>query len=109
MASVKSVGSLPKGGPLRSDLFIMHSPAPLELHFHGEHLENKVPSRVAFFVWTTTLGKILTLNNLRKKNVIVMDGYYMCKKSGKTIDHRLLHCEVARALWVIIYRLFGLE
>jgi hypothetical protein len=26
----------------------------------------KVPPRVAFFVWTATLGKILTLDNLRK-------------------------------------------
>jgi hypothetical protein len=32
----------------------------------------KAPSRVVFFVWTMTLGKILTLNNLRKRNVIVV-------------------------------------
>jgi len=33
----------------------------------------KGPPRVAFFVWTATLGKILTLDNLRKKNIIVME------------------------------------
>jgi hypothetical protein len=33
----------------------------------------KVPLRVAFFVWTATLGKILTLDNLRKRNIIVME------------------------------------
>jgi hypothetical protein len=41
----------------------------------------KAPLRVAFFVWTTTLGKILTLDNLRKRNVIVVDWCCMCKKS----------------------------
>jgi len=32
----------------------------------------KVPPRVAFFVWTATLGKILTLDNLRKRKIIVI-------------------------------------
>jgi hypothetical protein len=27
----------------------------------------KIPLRVAFFVWSTTLGKILTLDNLHKR------------------------------------------
>jgi hypothetical protein len=37
----------------------------------------KVPPRVAFFMWMTTLGKILTLDNLRKMNIIVMEWYYV--------------------------------
>jgi hypothetical protein len=57
--------------------------------------KSKAPQRVAFFVWTAVLGKILMLDNLRKKNIIVMEWCYMCKRSGKSIDHLLLHCEVA--------------
>jgi hypothetical protein len=34
---------------------------------------NKVPLIVAFFAWTTTLGKILTLDNLTKRHVIVVE------------------------------------
>ena len=30
----------------------------------------RVPTRVAFFLWTATLGRILTVDNLRKKNTI---------------------------------------
>jgi hypothetical protein len=33
----------------------------------------KVPLRVAFFVWSATLEKILTLDNLQKRNIIVME------------------------------------
>lgn len=52
----------------------------------------KVPPRVTFFVWMTTLGKILTLDNLRKINIIVMEWYYMCKTSRESIDNLFLHC-----------------
>jgi hypothetical protein len=38
----------------------------------------KAPSRVAFFVWTVVLGKTLTLNNLRMRNVIVMERCCTC-------------------------------
>jgi hypothetical protein len=29
--------------------------------------------RVAFFIWTAALGKILTHDNLRKRNVVVVE------------------------------------
>ena len=42
------------------------------------------------FVWTR---ENLTLNNLRKMNVIVVDWRCMCKSKIENIDHLLLHCE----------------
>jgi hypothetical protein len=62
---------------------------------------------VAFFVWTMTLGKILTLDNLRKRNIIVMEWCYMCKTCRESIDHLFLYCMVAIELWSMILRLFG--
>jgi hypothetical protein len=51
----------------------------------------------------------LTIDNLRKWNVLVVEWFCMCKKSGESIDHLLIHCEVARALWSSILNLFGIE
>jgi hypothetical protein len=69
----------------------------------------KVPLKVAFFAWTVALGKILTLDNLIKKQVIVIDRCCMCKINGESVDHLLLHCEVARALWNAIISRFSLS
>ena len=39
--------------------------------------KQQVPCRVAFFVWTTALGTILTIDNLRKKKVLILEWCYM--------------------------------
>jgi hypothetical protein len=55
------------------------------------------------------LDKILTHDNLRKRNVVVIAWCCMYKKSGGSIEHLLLHCEVVRNLWSYIFTLFGVE
>jgi hypothetical protein len=51
--------------------------------------------RTAYFVWSAALDKILTMDNLRKRHVILMDRYCKCKRNGESVDHLLLHCDVA--------------
>jgi hypothetical protein len=53
------------------------------------------------------LGKILTLDNLRKKNIIVTKCCCMCKHGGESINHLLLHCEIAIKLWNMVCQMFG--
>ena len=68
----------------------------------------KAPTRVAFFVLTAALGKILTLENLRKRNIMV--GWcHMCKQCGESIDHLFLHCEAATEIWSAFLQLFGVH
>jgi hypothetical protein len=43
----------------------------------------KAPPRVAFFIWTTSLGKILTIDNLRKRNIVLVSWCCVCKAAGE--------------------------
>jgi hypothetical protein len=69
----------------------------------------KAPKRVAFFVWTAALGKILTYDNLRRYGIVVVEWCVMCKKHLEFFDHLLLHCDVAQVVWSYFYSLFRVE
>jgi hypothetical protein len=64
---------------------------------------------VAFFAWLAALGKILTMDNLRNKHLIVVNRCCLCKLSRESVDHLLFHCEVANVLWNAIFSCFGLS
>jgi len=66
---------------------------------------SKALLRVAFFARSAVVGKILTLDNLRKWHLIVVDWCCLCKKNGETVDY---HCETVSALWNSIFSLFSL-
>ena len=70
--------------------------------------QSKVPPRVAFFSWTVALGKILTIDNLRKKHLIVLEWSFMCKRCGEFVNHLLLHCPIAFKMWSMVFCLFGI-
>jgi cytochrome c oxidase assembly factor CtaG len=61
-------------------------------------LQTKVLLIAAFFAWSSVVGRILTMDNLRKRHVIVINMCCMCKKNGEFVGHLFLHCEGARAL-----------
>lgn len=97
---------------IRSSMF---NPFTRECHvktliiFPWKHLwRRKVPPKVAIFNWTASLGKILTIDNLRKCGQFALDWCYMCKKSCESGYHLLLHCEVARVQWDEILSRTGL-
>jgi hypothetical protein len=69
----------------------------------------RVPPRVTFFIWTVALGRILTADNLRQRNIILVDWCCLCKEDGENIDNLFLHCTVARELWNSVFILFGMS
>jgi hypothetical protein len=69
----------------------------------------QAPSRAAFFSWLAALGKILTVDNLRKRNIIIVDRCCLCKRDGEIVDHLLLHCDVASTLWIHVFTRFGMS
>ena len=53
----------------------------------------QVPLRVALFSWCVALGRVLTIDNFRRRAIIVMKRCYMCKKIGD-VNHLFLHYHV---------------
>ena len=68
----------------------------------------RVPSKVNFFIWTASLGKVLTIDNLRKCRLVIMDWCCMCKEAGESIDYLFHHCHTARELWALVFSMFGI-
>jgi hypothetical protein len=69
----------------------------------------KVPSRVSFFVWVASLGRILTADNLWNQNIIFDSWCCLCKADGEMDDHLLLHCPFSREAWDMVFVLFGVH
>ena len=57
------------------------------------------PRRVLFFVWTAAWGRYRTHDNLIKRGFTLVSWCCMCRCSGETCAHLLLHCDIASRLW----------
>lgn len=54
----------------------------------------KAPLRVIAFDWLALERKILTLDNLRKRKIIVVNACPMCLGDEELVEHLLLKCKV---------------
>ena len=81
----------------------------LRVGIQGFFLTDLYSFKIRSFLWTMALGRILTSNNLRKRQVVVIDWCCMSKKDGETIDHLLLHWPLARELWNMEFSLIGVS
>ena len=51
------------------------------------------------------MGKILTVENLSKRHIILMSWCCMCQGDRETVDRLLLHYLIAKELWEKVYAL----
>jgi hypothetical protein len=58
-------------------------------------------------LWQTTND--LVVDNLKKMNVIIVNKCCLCKRNKESVDHLLLHCDVASALWNAFFTGFGMS
>ena len=68
-----------------------------------------VKSKVSFFAWETSWGKVLTFNQVKKRGQVLANRCYFCQAEKKSIDHLLLHYGKTRALWEMFFTLFGVS
>ena len=66
-------------------------------------------SEVGSFLWSMAWEKILTIDNLVRRGMVMVNWWcVVCKNSDDNVDHLLLHyCSVAMDLWNSIFVAFG--
>ena len=69
----------------------------------------KALKRVSFFLWATAWGQILTIDNLVKRGLPLVNWCCMCQCYGETVDHLLLHCKYDHALWSEVFLMLGIQ
>ena len=60
-----------------------------------------MPPKIGFFAWEATWGKVLTLDQLKRREMTFANICFLCKEDEETIDHLLIHCKSAKLLWNI--------
>ncbi|RVX03217.1 LINE-1 reverse transcriptase-like [Vitis vinifera] len=68
-----------------------------------------VPTKLAFFAWEATWGKVLTLDRLQRRGWQLPNCCFLCGSEEESVDHLLIHCIVVRVLWDLVLALFGVH
>ena len=69
----------------------------------------RVPTKIMFFMWEATWGKIFTLDRLQKRGWQLSNRCFLCVCEAESMDHLLIHCIVARVFWDLVLGLVGVK
>ena len=79
----------------------------VDLFPYGMIWSPSVPTKVSFFAWEASWGKVLTLDQLKKRGRALANRCFLCCEEEESIDHIPMHCSKARVLWELLFALFG--
>ena len=57
-----------------------------------------IPPKIGIFTWEAAWGKMLTLDNLKRRGMTFANRCFLCEDE-ETIDHLLIYCKSAKMLW----------
>ena len=66
-----------------------------------------VPQKIGVFAWEVAWGKVLTLDQLKRRGMTFANRCFMCEVEEETIDHLLIHCKSAKMLWDLFLSIDG--
>ena len=67
----------------------------------------KAPPRVLAFCWIALLGGTLTIDNLRRGKLCIVNACPMCLADEEIVEHLILNGRVARFLWKFVFSWFN--
>ena len=73
-------------------LYSILEPGGSSLFPCGSIWRANVPPKVAFFAWEVSWGKVLTLEQLQRREFSLANRCFLCLSEVETVDHLLLHC-----------------
>ena len=72
-------------------------------------MEELCAAKDMYFVWEATCGKILTLDQLKRRGLTFANKFFLSQEWEETVDHLLLHCTKTRVLWDLLFSVFGVS
>ena len=63
------------------------------------------PTKVGFFVWEVWWGKILTMDQLKKRGYSLASRCPFCGQKEEDMEHLLIHCPKVWELWTTLFSL----
>lgn len=91
--------------PRLSSEEILHGVERSKYFSMAEHLESSCPAQGGIISCYVMLDKILTTDDLRKRGLIIMDWYIMCKSHGENVAHIFLQIR-SYGRWFSVYLVF---
>ena len=68
-----------------------------------------VPPKIGIFTWEAAWGKVLTMDNLKRRGMTVANRCFLCEEDEETINHLLIHCRSAKMLWNLLLSIGGIS
>lgn len=69
----------------------------------------RLPPRVSFFTWEVTQEYILTIDKLKKRVLVLVNGCFLCLKDEDSCNHLVLSCSITFEMWSLVYRALGID
>jgi len=71
--------------------------------------KSKAPTKVCFFAWAATLGKIPSDDMLNRRNFRGPSRCSMCLEKEETVDHLVVHYRWVSSLWDLSLSFMGIS
>ena len=68
-----------------------------------------VPPQIGFFAWEVAWGKVLTLDQLKRRGMTFANICFLCEEDEESIDHLLIHYKSAKMLWNLFLLIVGVS